>query len=157
MNVELLNEVIEVIAKNPAKKTHMGQWCGTAHCIGGHAAVIAGWLKPRAQNVYQVKSWNVPVEKDPHNLAHVTADEEYGIEKPLLAVLGLTPAQGNRLFLTANWPKGFREAYEKASGPWSEDECYPWASHDNPNYNPEMAKQIVIDRIKHFIRVKGKR
>lgn len=42
MNVENLNKLIEHLKAIPDEQFNMGEWCGSAYCIAGHACLLAG-------------------------------------------------------------------------------------------------------------------
>jgi len=93
MNVALLKKIRARILRHPSKFRMDVYTCGTAHCIGGWACVLAGkTLDPLTNETTNGgQPWNVAG-----------------------AILRLKPAQRNRLFHQWEWPEQFQEKYHAA-------------------------------------------
>jgi hypothetical protein len=126
MNTQLLLKIADTIAKRP-KGLVMRHWhadatigtcvrtpkCGTAHCIGGWAAILTGDNSRVTDNTPAVV-------------------RRYG------KLLGLSPAQAERLFFLYEWPIQFSTSYGMES-----------------EGSPERA-MIAVQRIQHFIKTDGR-
>lgn len=93
MNVDLLKKIGDIIRESPPEKFTMGTWhCGTAHCIGGWAVVLAG---REAEHL-----------KFLEDIMHL--GEGYKLPKE---ILDLTEVQANHLFHLVHWRYDWREKY----------------------------------------------
>lgn len=131
MNKELLTRVMKAIKKHPLNTEMVLHWvthedtvspCGTAGCIAGWTVAEA-----RLRNLR-----NSPRAGPGSSL----------VEKQAAFLLGLEPAQANRLFMVGQWPKEFRERH-------GEDEAY------DEDVRLHRSK-VVVERIEHFIKTDGR-
>ena len=137
MNKTLLLKVKAAILAKP-ERFDMDNWCGTSHCIAGHAAVIAGWLKPNAAYEFLRRSWtpSANAKADDCDPDVVASDGSHSAE-PFARLLRLDEDQAERLFYSEEWPTPFAEAYKNATGPGAR-------------------AGIAADRIDHFIATDGR-
>lgn len=127
MNVELLQKVKAAILAKP-ETYRQSSWCGTAHCIAGHAVAIA---KPEvfaeAQRLEARQSF---CEAD--DLIRNTASR-------LLKLGGQKSTAWKSLcHSAADWPEKFSDRYSRCN-------------------TPKHRARIAADRIDSFIESKGKR
>jgi hypothetical protein len=131
MKVELLQLVKEQILKEP-EQFDMMMWfqtapslrrpvpnCGTAACIGGWAMAISQGISPREAD-------NMRVFK----------------QSDASRVLGLSLAEGTRLFHVMAWPIDFKSAFIQ--------------EEDNTLEGLQARARIAAARIDHFIATNGR-
>lgn len=136
MNIDRLLRVKERILAEPAAFQMDGyvSACGTACCIGGHAAIDAGFITPSATTSRLGYDLTPAGAQVVGGLAYGSGRDGFGVFSD---ALGLSPSAANRLFFVANWPKGFREPFERAAG-------------------AAARATIASKRIDHFIRTEGR-
>lgn len=137
MNVERLHRVKMQILAEPdrfdmedyATPILFGdEVCGTACCIGGFAALDAGFIRLRTSpREGYATYYDVTSQAPPSNGSRDVFD----------AALNLSPSEADRLFLTSHWPGKFFTAYAMAKT------------------HTEQA-EIAANRIDHFIRTRGR-
>lgn len=99
MNIQMLQQIKAEILAKPAS-LRMDVWtCGSAHCIAGHACVLAGVEMPRRGG--RLRDGRTVLEA-------------------ATKVLGLSIASRHRLFDVAEWPDSFQFAYRDALGDHAE-------------------------------------
>ena len=115
-----------------------GEVCGTACCIGGHAAVDAGFITLRTAPLPGFSSLGYELTpagaKVVGGMAFGSGVDGFGV---FADALDLSPSEANRLFFVANWPKGFRVPFEQATG-------------------ATARANIAGKRIDHFMRTEGR-
>jgi hypothetical protein len=112
INVPLLRKVLEHVTAHP-EEWEQGQWgiqvdtaCGSAHCVAGHAAMMAG-AKP---------VWNVHA-RTMENVTIPETGEAKSVFRYAAEVLGLSDAQGMRMFDAFNTlPKLWQFAVDYTKG-----------------------------------------
>jgi hypothetical protein len=107
-----------------------GVFLGTVHCIGGLAAIDAGYIVARGSRDPERMVWYditaaSPVERYPY--------DDYRFAE----ALSLIPDEANRLFGVDQWPAPFNTEYALAG-------------------SPEVRASVASRRIDRFIRTRGR-
>lgn len=133
MNIERLREVRAIVLAEPARFDMndyvQSEPCGTACCIGGWGASIAGFIPKRVKGKKAIRGLvDTALESGRDCNAHHLA---------AMASLGISDFhQAERLFLVSDWPAVFRTAYRNAE-------------------TRRARARIAAKRITHFIRTDG--
>ena len=140
MNIDRLLRVKQRIVAEP-DGFDMDEYvssCGTACCIGGHAAIDAGLITLRTTPRADMPG--LSYELTPTGALSV-GGMVFGSGVNGVGVfadaLDLLPSEANRLFFTANWPKGFRLPFDQAK-------------------TPAARAAIAARRIDHFLATEGR-
>lgn len=140
MNLKLLRKVQKAILAEPEhfdmdswfRGCGVGDTCGTAACISGHALVCAYVAKRKNKSLaLAVRHFSKLEERG------VDTDDYVDFETMGRDALNLTPDQANRLFFTGEWPIKYMEAYEQAE-------------------TAACRAKAASQRIDHFIETKGR-
>jgi hypothetical protein len=148
MNIDRLNAVKARILAEPeqfdmgdfvsTKYDERGEPCGTACCIGGHAAVEAGYITLRSTPrpglpsvMYDMTPAGVLAASGLHYASGANGFGAYA------EALDLLPSEANRLFFVENWPKSLRASFEQAT-------------------STAARATIAGRRIDHFMRTEGR-
>lgn len=138
MNKTKIRKLIKYLEGVPAKKIDMFEWlqkkkgCGTVGCIAGHTILMEG-LKPVWRDVDSSSSklWD---ENTFMSAEFCKNGESLTIEEKATEILGLD--EPDKVFFECYWPKEYFDEYQEAI----------------ENKDPETAKEVVIDRLKHLLK-----
>ena len=148
MNTKLLRQIIREIEAEPLR-CNMTDWvdtddpiasCGSVACIAGFAAAIN--LRETAKGR---QSWK--------SLIKTLYSKYYNIIDDATDLLDITRKQRERLFFIVDWPHEFIEKYKNVQ---EEFNTLDLEIRSSMKAKRRKEAAVVIERIRHFIRTKGR-